>query len=48
MKNEFSEKKLKLHLGCGSVYLTNYLNIDSPSNNRACLAYRRPDLVDQW
>lgn len=38
---------MKLHIGCGSVYLEGYTNIDvyTPST---FLAEKRPDLVDQW
>jgi SAM-dependent methyltransferase len=39
---------MKLHLGCGSVYLEGYVNIDSPQNLNAFLAEDRPDLVSRW
>lgn len=36
---------MKLHLGCGTVYLKDWVNIDLPG---ACLAKDRPDLVEKW
>lgn len=38
---------MKLHIGCGSVYLDGWKNIDLPGP-RTFLAKDRRDLVDQW
>lgn len=38
---------MKLHIGCGTVYLDGYTNIDMPSPN-TFLAEKRPDLVRRW
>lgn len=38
---------MKLHIGSGSVYLTDWLNIDVPSP-KTFLASLRPDLVEKW
>jgi len=38
---------MRLHLGCGSVYLDGWTNIDVRSPN-TFLAADRPDLVDKW
>lgn len=39
---------MRLHLGCGTVYLIDYINIDTILNPRARDASLRPDLVDRW
>jgi hypothetical protein len=39
---------MRLHLGCGTVYLEGYLNIDSSNNPQATLSFQRPDLVEKW
>jgi predicted SAM-dependent methyltransferase len=38
---------MKLHVGCGTVYLRDWINIDMPSP-RTFLASERPDLVVKW
>lgn len=38
---------VRLHLGCGSVWLEGYLNIDVKAPN-TFLAAERPDLVEKW
>lgn len=38
---------LKLHVGCGSVYLRDWVNIDIPTPG-TFLASERPDLVEKW
>lgn len=42
------KEMLKLHLGCGTVYLDGYVNIDCGANPQARLACLRPDLVERW
>lgn len=37
----------KLHIGCGTIYLSDYVNVDLPSAN-CFLAAARPDLVVQY
>lgn len=37
----------KLHIGCGTVYLNHYINVDLPSSH-CFLAVDRPDLVEQY
>ena len=39
--------KLRLHLGCGTVYLQGYVNIDMHIPEYSFLAKDRPDLVEQ-
>jgi len=36
---------LKLHVGCGTVYLDGYVNLDLPVEGYSFLATERPDLV---
>lgn len=36
---------MKLHIGCGSVYLRDWVNVDLPGDN-TFLAHERPDLVE--
>lgn len=38
---------MKLHVGSGSVYLEDYLNVDVPTD-KTFLAPQRPDLVERW
>jgi len=38
------KKKIKLHQGCGTVYLKDYINIDLFIEGRSFLASERPDL----
>jgi hypothetical protein len=38
---------MKLHLGCGTVYLRDWVNVDLPSE-KTFLAIERPDLVDKF
>jgi len=38
----------KLHLGCGSVYLSGFVNVDVLQGPRVHFASERPDLVDRW
>ncbi len=37
----------KLHIGCGTIYIKDYINVDLPSKN-CFLAVDRPDLVAQF
>lgn len=39
--------KIRLHIGCGSVYLRDWLNVDIPGPE-TYLAADRPDLVERW
>jgi hypothetical protein len=39
------ERAMKLHIGCGSVYLRDWVNIDIPGD-KTFLAEERPDLVE--
>lgn len=36
-----------MHIGCGSVYLADWLNVDVPGP-KTFLARQRPDLVEKW
>ena len=38
---------MRLHIGCGTVFLKDWLNIDMPGP-RTFLAMERPDLVEKW
>ncbi len=38
---------LKLHLGCGTIYLTGFVNIDVRREGYSFLASERPDLVEK-
>jgi ubiquinone/menaquinone biosynthesis C-methylase UbiE len=38
---------LKLHVGCGTVYLDGYVNLDVPVEGYSFLATERPDLVER-
>ena len=38
---------LKLHVGCGTVYLEGYVNLDVPVAGYSFLASERPDLVEK-
>jgi predicted SAM-dependent methyltransferase len=38
---------MKLHIGCGTVYLSGWVNVDVPGP-KTFLAEKRPDLVDRW
>jgi len=38
---------MKLHIGCGTVYLDGWTNVDVKSEN-VFLAKNRPDLVERW
>lgn len=38
---------MRLHVGSGTVYLRNWLNIDVPGP-KTFLAFERPDLVEKW
>lgn len=38
---------MKLHVGCGAVYLHDYVNVDLPGDD-VFLAKDRPDLVDKY
>lgn len=38
---------MKLHIGCGSVYLQDYCNVDL-EGPKTFLAAERPDLVERW
>lgn len=38
---------LKLHVGCGTVYLEGYVNLDVPVAGYSFLASERPDLVER-
>jgi len=37
---------IRLHVGCGTVYLDGYVNLDVPVEGYSFLASERPDLVD--
>lgn len=37
---------IRLHVGCGTVYLDGYVNIDVPVDGYSFLASERPDLVE--
>ena len=38
---------MKLHIGCGTVYLRDWINVDLPLKN-VFLHYERPDLMAKW
>ncbi|MDP2705094.1 MAG: hypothetical protein Q8O71_01695 [bacterium] len=38
---------LRVHVGCGKIYLRGYRNVDLPAPNRH-LASARPDLMERW
>jgi len=38
---------LKLHVGCGTVYLDGYVNLDVPVEGYSFLARERPDLMER-
>src|SRR4051812_38613204 len=38
---------LKLHVGCGTVYLDGYVNLDVPVEGYSFLARERPDLTEK-
>ena len=38
---------LKLHVGCGTVYLDGYVNLDLPVEGYSFLAAERPDLLER-
>jgi SAM-dependent methyltransferase len=38
---------LKLHVGCGTVYLEGYVNLDLPVEGYSFLAAERPDLLER-
>lgn len=42
-----NQASVRLHLGCGTVYLEGYMNIDMPILGYSFLADDRPDLVEQ-
>jgi hypothetical protein len=38
---------MNIHIGCGTVYLENFINVDLPSPN-CFLAHERPDLLEKF